>query len=171
MSNGLAGFEAVSEGGANWNPKSTGSKKGKDFKKLEATDKSYFVGWYLGTKSGVGENNSNVHSFRMKDVGDKAHITGDMPEDKKVSMWGSGVLDGQIADNIAPGQCVAIVWEGIKTSEKSQNNYHAWKVMVNNTIEPINVNAAPIEGLGNATTEPTKEAVATEEEAEDDMPF
>ena len=170
MSNGLAGFEAVSEGGANWNPKSTGNKKDGTLKKLEATDKSFFIGWYLGTKSGVGENNSNVHSFKMKEVGDEAHISGEIMNGK-VNMWGSGVLDSQIADNIQPGQCVAIVWEGLKMSKKG-NNFHSFKVMVNNSIEPINPNAdaAPIPGLEKATTEPVGATTEVEDE-DDNLPF
>lgn len=175
---GLDGFEST-KGGAVWEPKQTG--KGDDRKDLDVTGQSYLIGWYLGAKTGIGANDSTLHEFRMQEVGDEAHLIGDVDENtKKVSIWGTGVLDSMIADSIAPGQGVAIVWKGKQKPKNGTGKpYHIWDVMINPSMEPIQVggpaNNIPDSGPSDMNLEQSEgrgNRVATTETAEDDdLPF
>jgi len=174
---GLAGFEST-KGGAVWEPKQTG--KGGDRKDLESNDKSYMIGWYLGAKTGIGANNSTLHEFRLQEVGDTAHIVGDVDENtKKISIWGTGVLDSMIADGLTPGQGCAIVWKGKqKPKSGSGKPYHIWDVMINPSMEPIQVGEVaniPAGGpsdmnLDDAVGEKVEGVAATNGD-DDDLPF
>jgi len=173
MSNENDGFESVGDSNPMWNPRQTGSKKGGDFKELIADDKSWATGHYLGCKTGIGANNSAVHTIQMTGVGNKAHINGPVdPASLKVDFWGSGVLDSKIADNITPGMLIRVVWQGIQQPKKAGGNtYHGWDVQVNHSVEPIAVaGAMPSQAAPAQASEPTTAAAVTEEE-EDDLPF
>lgn len=175
---GLAGFESVKGAGAIWEAKQTGSKKAGNLQPLQPGDDSYIIGWYLGSKHGIGKNNSTIHGLKLKEVGNEAHIVGEMNDDK-VNIWGSGVLDGLIAENnIAIGQCIAIQWKGLKKTKDGANEYHDWDVLINNSVEPLGMEGATVKNDSPApSAEPMNlgaekdPGAAIMEEEDDDLPF
>lgn len=184
MSNsGLAGFESVvKDSEATWEPKQTGSKKTKDLVPLIPNEKSFIIGWYKGSKiiEKDGQTPSTVHKIVLKEVGDKNLIIGELGDDKVVGIWGTGVLNAAIAENVQVGQCIAIVWKGKTEAKKAGgNDYHNWDVMVNPSIEPMNF-AGTIPSSTQAAAIPTTNAVmgasavssdTVLSEEDDDMPF
>ena len=169
---GKEGFETVQSSSATWNPKQTGSKKGNDFVALEANDKSYVVGFYLGMKTNVGSNNSNIHELQFKEAGDKNHFGEEVKEGDKVSVWGSGVLDNMIAEGVQPGQLIMITWLGLLQPKKAGgNNYHGWEVGVNKSVEPIKADAAMAIPDDASTSTKVPSGSENTEEEEDDLPF
>lgn len=181
MSNENDGFESVGDSNPMWNPKQTGSNKTNDFKKLQADDKSWATGYYLGNKPNVGENNSMVHTIKMTGVGSKAHVDGDIdPNTCKVDFWGSNVLDSKIIENITPGMMIRIVWQGLQAPKKAGGKeYHGWDLQINHSVEPMAVaatmaTAAAQGGPSDMNLDPVPVATptATTEAAEDDeLPF
>jgi hypothetical protein len=178
MSNENDGFESVGDSNPMWNPRQTGSSKTNDYVELKADDKSWATGYYLGCKTGIGENNATVHTIKMSGVGNKAHINGTVdPSTLKVDLWGSNVLDGKIAENIMPGMMIRIVWQGLQAPKKAGGkNYHGWDLQVNNTVEPMVVAASTMptqapntNPVGN--TDPAPAAAATDAAEDDDLPF
>ena len=172
MSDQNDGFESVGDSNPMWNPRQTGSAKNGNFKALEASDKSWVTGHYLGCKTGIGENNATVHSIQMSNVGDKAHVDGDIESEgpMKIDFWGSGVLDSKIADNIAPGMLIRIVWKGLVQPKKQGGKpYHGWDVQVNHNVEPIAVASAVPSSAPTAAAEAP--VAATEAAEDDDLPF
>ena len=171
------GFESVGDSNALWNPRQTGSKKGGDYKELVADDKSWAMGYYLGCKTGIGANNATIHTIKMTGVGSKAHISGDVdPVACKVDLWGSGVLDDKIANNIVPGQMIRIVWQGLQQPKKAGGNtYHGWDLQVSNKVEPIAVagNVPTTPPSTNPMSEGAEAPVASASDADDDsdLPF
>lgn len=150
MSQENDGFEVVVTKSTTWEPKQTGSKKEGNLVKLEANDKSYVVGYYIGTEEIKMKDNktSTVHKLQIlrgKDgkcmVGSSKHLSGDPKETNDVvTIWGTGVLDGKIAENVQLGAAVKIIWKGA-TVGKSGNSYHTWDIALNSSIEPLDLNA------------------------------
>lgn len=142
------GFESVKSNGTVWEPKQTGSKKENNLTALQANDKSWVKGYYIKTEEGVGpQNNSTVHSFKMTGVGDPNHLQGD-PKDSNdiISIWGTGLLNGELAEKVQLGQLCMIVWEGKKQPKKAGGNaYHSWDVLVNKNVEPMSINSVETE--------------------------
>jgi hypothetical protein len=170
------GFESVKQAGATWEPKQTGSTKQGNLQSLEAGDDSYIIGWYLGAKHGVGKNNSTIHGLQVKEVGNDSHVVGELdPNTKKINIWGTGVLDNIIADNVQPGQCIMITWLGVQKNKSGGKDYHGWDVGVNPSIEPIPVGGvAPMTAASSSTPQAAPAPVAAEasmDEEEDDLPF
>ena len=168
-------FESVKQNGPTWEPKQTGSKKGKDLKALEANDKSFIIGYYLGSKTGQGpQQDSTVHKIKMTKVGDKKHIIGEMDENQEISIWGTNVLNDNIS-KVNPGQLIKVLWEGKKEPKKGGNEYHSWDVLVSKNTEPMKVNVA-----AQASQEPAKAVeksspvaapVVESDDDSDDLPF
>lgn len=172
------GFESVAEISVNWNPKSTGSKKEGSFKELKAGDDSYVIGYYLGTKTGVGKHNSNVHQLQLKEVGNDSHLSGPAAEGSKIDVWGSGVLDTMITENVNPGELIMITWKGLtKPKKEGGATYHGWDVGVNRNVEPLNStipNMIPESGSIDSEDRVKSNAnveVSSSEEDDDDLPF
>lgn len=169
------GFESVKGSGQTWEPKQTGSTKTQNLQKLQAGEDSWIVGYYLGCQTGVGGNNSIIHEIKMDKVGNQAHLVGESDPSSKVNVWGTGVLNNIIADKIVPGQYIKILWQGVQKNKSGGKDYHGWDVLVNSSVEPLNLTgaqAAP-ESFDTNNGTPTQEApVATSEVAEDDdIPF
>ena len=142
------GFENVQRGGTTWEPKSTGKKKDGTLKSLPADDKSFIVGYYMGTEDGKGpKGNSTVHYLKLYRrggnpmVGDMKHFSNNPAEtDDNISIWGTGVLNVRIAENVKLGQCIMVKWLGITPSKKAGGeSYHNWEVKVNTKIDPMSV--------------------------------
>lgn len=173
MSDQNDGFESVGDSNPMWNPRQTGSKKTNDFVELQANDKSWITGYYHGCKTGIGSNNATVHTIQVEKVGDRGNINGEVDKaTKKVDFWGSGVLDGKIADNITPGQMIRIVWKGLQQPKKAGGNtYHGWDLQINHNVEPI-----VVAGGAMPTATPTEnvapQASTSDSEGDDsDLPF
>jgi hypothetical protein len=168
MGNGLEGFESVKSAGATWEPKQTGSEKNKDFVKLTPSEASWISGVYLGARTDIGKNNSTIHEIRMENVGDQAHVVGEMSPDNKVTVWGTGLLDKLISENVTPGQTIAIKWLGIQTPKTGTKPYHGWDVLVKAGVE-----AERIPGLEAPKDESKGLAAAVDinEADDDDLPF
>lgn len=178
----LDGFESTTTG-AMWEPKQTG--KGETLKALTPGDDSVLVGWYLGTETGVGNNDSTIHKMKVKTVGNREHIQGDVEGDVEgitVGVWGTGVLDSKFVDsNIQYGQCIAIKWEGKKKPLKGGKPYHNWDLLVpsdTSKYPPLAMNEMPAPA---ATSQAAPEASKPEEVIpaanamdggdDDDLPF
>jgi len=74
-------------------------------------------GTLTGRKIGVGENKSNIYIIENK-------------EGKKISVWGSTVLDIKMTD-VPEGAKVKIIFEGLKDSPKRKGKkYKDFKVMI-----------------------------------------
>ena len=116
------GFESVGKATRTWEPKQTGSTKTQDLKALEASDKSFIIGYYMGSESGIGKDgNSTAHKLEMTKVGDESMLIGEGDSDE-ISLWGTGVLNNKITEALERGQMVQgslikITWEGKKTSK------------------------------------------------------
>lgn len=165
----LDAFEDVQRKGTVWEPKSTGTKKAGDLKALEATDKSYFVGYYMGSDENAGPNsNSTVHYFKLGEVGDKAHLKGDPSEnDNMISVWGTGVLDDRIKEGVSEGDFCLIKWLGKKMG-KTGNAYHNWKVGVNKNVEPL-ATATPKDEFAPDDVTEAKEVITKNEHVLDNV--
>ena len=84
-----------------------------DWKKVEVGDVWEFeeegtlVGVFVGKEEGVGENESILYEFELKDG-------------SRVNVWGSTVLDTRLK-NIVVGEEVKIVYMGMEKSKKRKN--------------------------------------------------
>lgn len=121
----------------------------------DAEDKSVYLGevltgYYLGKKTGVGQNNSNLYEIQMSDVGPNLG--------RKVSIWGSQLLDGRFEE--VPVNCmIRVTCLGIaqpktpkgraymnfkleydKTSTRPANMVEAAPATVANTVTPAGMN-------------------------------
>ena len=149
MSEEMDGFETVQTMSTTWEPKSTGKKKDNTLKELDQDDaKSWIAGYYLESKEGVGPTgNSTIHTFKIMKfksgkvmVGDTKHLSGNPAETNEIiSIWGTGVLNGRIAEYVTPGQAVKITWKGKKASKRTGNPYHDWEIAINKSIEPLSI--------------------------------
>jgi hypothetical protein len=136
----LEGFEEAAPS-TMWNPRASGSQAGGDFKELASGPKSWIAGYYLGNKENQGKHGSTVHTVRLRKgqdgnymVGDTAHLT-KSPEGNTVDVnfWGSGMIDGEIAENVTAGTMILVMWEGLKDKKKSSGQYHSWKLKIKKT--------------------------------------
>ena len=84
-----------------------------DWKKVEVGDVWEFeendtlVGVFVGKEEGVGENDSMLYEFELKDG-------------SRVNVWGSTILDTRLK-NIIIGEEVKIVYLGREKSKKRKN--------------------------------------------------
>lgn len=148
-------FEVVNERATLWECKQTGSTKEGNLTKLKESEDSWVVGYYLGCDTGLGqEKRSTAHKlkiFRKKDnslmIGSKKHLSGNPAETNDIiSMWGSNVLDGKIAENVQPGQLIKVTWLGTKAPKSGGKHYHNWEIAVNHKVAPLtSVNTSPAE--------------------------
>jgi len=166
-------FESVKKGGPIWECKQTGKKKDNTLKALKADDKSWIIGYYLGSEEVSTKNGtSTVHKLKMTKVGDDSHIIGDRDESNEVTIWGTGVLNDQLS-KIGIGQLCKVVWEGLQTPKQGSNQYHGWDTLVDKTAEPYSPNT----NVGDTTAAPQNEpaqaspAAAPVADEDDDMPF
>jgi len=169
-------FETVGKGTAAWEPKVSGTKKEGNQVEKQPNDKSYIQGYYLGTKEVTVNNKTfNIHEIKMTAVGNEADLTGELDESKKVSVWGTGVLDKVISENVQYGQMIQIKWEGKKAPKTpGGNNYHDWTVGVNHNAEPLMSNATPLpkELMQSNNAAPANESpVDVLGAIDDDLPF
>jgi len=171
-------FESIKKAGPTWQPTHTGSEKNEDLKKLEPTDKSYLIGYYLGpsviqTKNGE----STTHLIKMDKVGDKSHINGEIGEEKEITVWGTTVLN-DLFSKVKPGAFTRVLWKGKQKPKSGGKPYHIWDVAVDSTVEPLISPASSSQSFtaDNTSTEPSvspsNEPVAANAGAEeDDLPF
>jgi len=172
-----SGFESTKGAGAVWEPKQKGSQKDNNLQALEAGEDSWITGYYLGAKHDVGKNNSILHEIKLDQVGNKDHIVGEVDNSRKVGIWGTHVLDSEIA-KIHIGQMIAIKWLGPKTPLKGGKQFHSWEVFVNPNVEPLNLGSMSVNNdeVLSAPTEipqtnaPVANAAAALED-DDDLPF
>lgn len=174
MSSSSDGFESVRGGGCVWEPKQTGSKKAGNLQKLTADDSSWLIGHYVSSKevtTKAGEKPTTIHKLKLVKVGNPDHLS--EPDAEMVQVWGSGVLDKMIVENVQPGMLIKLQWLGIKLSQASGNNYHDWDVLVNTSVEPIDVNGIMAEEQNEVqSVEPTaKPPVKASADGDDDLPF
>jgi hypothetical protein len=137
----LDGFEEAAPS-TMWNPRSSGSKASGDFKELVSGTKSWIAGYYLGNKDNQGKHGSTVHTIRLRKdqngnymIGDAAHLSKSPEGDTvDVNIWGSGMLNGEIAENVTAGTMILIMWEGLKPKKKDPSaTYHSWKLKIKKT--------------------------------------
>lgn len=72
-----------------------------------------FKGMFVATIPNIGENQSNVHVFKV--------------EGQRVGIWGSTILDNRMADIERNDSCM-IVFEGQEVSPKSGRLFKSFKV-------------------------------------------
>ena len=152
-----------------WNCKYTGSTKGGDLQKLEATDKSWIIGWYVGTRDGdINGDPVKIHTVRVVECGDPTHLSA--PIDDPVAgtdfeFVGDFVINDRLATKIQPGQSCKIQWMG-KTNPKKEGGrpYHLWKLYEDTVTEPIVIqNGMVVEDGGSSSHE--IEGIAQDSEA------
>lgn len=156
-------FVSVNDFVPTWNPRSTGSKKNGDRKDLTPTEKSFIIGWYLGSREAVIENKKYIiHKILLNGVGDQAHLSEPLPEgeQKIYEFFGTTVVTKQLAENVQPGQYVRIKWLGkVQAKTEGVDPYHNWDVGVSTKTEPIAVqNGIPVEYSGNSAQTVESEA-------------
>lgn len=160
-------WTSLKSSGATWEPKQTGSTKTNNLTPLEPTEKSYIVGYYVGSEENVGpKNNSTVHKLKLETCGSKKSLISEDSIEKgdEVSIWGTGVLNDMIMKSVSPGQMIKIVWLGKKAPKSAGgNHYHTWDVLVNSSVEPIAV-------AGASVPEPVNQAAGMDDD-DDDLPF
>ena len=153
-------FEDVNKSATLWEPKQSGSQKEGNLQARTAGDKSYMVGYYMGSEENAGKDgNSTIHYFKMEEVGDKGMLIGD-PDgtDNLISIWGTGVLNDRIKEGVSEGDFTMIKWLGKKQSKKAGGRpYHSWKVAVNKKVAPMSV-AGPEEDFSDNSA-PVQEVV------------
>ncbi len=155
-----------------WEPKQTGNKKDGNLTPLKATDNSYLIGYYLESRENIGkEKNSTMHILQLESCGSKNALPEDIKKEDKVGVWGTGVLNDMITNNVSPGQFIKITWLG-KQTPKNQggNEYHGWDVGVSEKREPINLGGSIEIPAKNVSTE-SKPEVAGNQDDSDDLPF
>ena len=130
-------FESVKESGVTWNPCFTGKKKDGDLKELNADDKSHLIGYFKGSKEiETQDGTSMIHKVQLETAGTRKHFSGECEKGDVVSVWGTGVLNEQMA-SINPGAFIKIEWKGKVIAKKSGRPYHTWDVGVDRSVEPL----------------------------------
>jgi len=191
MENANDEFVSVNEFTPNWNPRSTGTKKEGNRQDLAATELSFIVGWYLGSREVTIDNKQyTVHKILANKVGDQSHLGEPLAEGeaKQYEFFGTGVLNNQLAEHVTEGQYVRIKWLGMTQPKKQGGSaYHGWDVGVSSKTEPIAVqNGIPVgNSPGNSTEQmaagapadnndaqpPQQETAAQNVAPGDDLPF
>jgi hypothetical protein len=169
MSKDNDGFVSVSESGVIWEPKQTGNKKAGNLTPLTPNDKSWLIGYYMETETGIGaKGNSSVHKLIFERAGDMNHFQTDEKPSKgdSVSIWGAAALDGKMA-KVSQGKLVKITWLGKKMGKQGGNEYHDFDVAVNHNVEPMSVGISAPQNQSPVTAAQTADAIG----AEDDLPF
>ena len=165
-------FESVKESGTTWNPCTTGRKKEGTLKQLTAGKKSFLIGYLIGTRHGAGpEGNSTIHTVKFDKVGDAGHFSAEVEQGDEVMVWGSKVLNEDMV-KINPGAYIKVEWLGLKQS-KAGNNYHAWDIGIDRTVEPLSGAAsfsADTESKDKVETAVAGDIESFEDDG-DDLPF
>jgi hypothetical protein len=155
-------FESVKEKGVSWNPCTTGRKKEGTLKQLNL----------IGTRHGAGpDGNSTIHTVKFDKVGDASHFSAEVEKGDEVQVWGSKVLNDDMA-KINPGSYIKVEWLGLKQS-KAGNNYHAWDIGIDRTVEPLSGAAsfsADTESKDKVETAVAGDIESFEDDG-DDLPF
>lgn len=144
-----------------WDP-----RKDAEGNKLEANDKSYIEGFYLGAEHDQGpKKNSQVHTIQGFTSG------------KEKAFWGSMLLD-EMLGKVTPGQFVRVLWLGLKQPKGNGQEYHDWDVLVDEDEAPLDVNSptSPPKTKDTETKEAEPQAAAKPaavlDDAEgDNLPF
>ena len=137
-------FQKVEENLATWSPRMKGSKKENNLVKLEANEKSWIIGWYLGFRKFTakeGGDEYTVHKMKAFEIGDPSTASDEISKEGTViEFFGSGVLDRMLAENIQPGQAIRVMWLGlVAQSDNVKRAYHGWQVDVDTETTPISV--------------------------------
>ena len=168
-------FESVKESGVTWNPCFTGKKKDGDLKELKANDKSFLIGYFKGSKEvETQDGTSMIHKIQLDDAGSRKHFSGECEKGEVVSVWGTGVLNEQMA-SINPGAFIKIEWKGKVIAKKSGRPYHTWDVGVDRSIEPLaGATSFSADTVAEGAAEPAVASGAgdsLESDDNDDLPF
>jgi len=151
-----------------WNCKYTGSTKGGDLEKLEATPESWIIGWYIGTRDGeINGDPVKIHTVRVVEVGNPAHLSepiDDAVKGKDYEFIGDFVINDRLATKIQPGQACKIQWMGLTQPKKQGGRpYHNWKLFEDTHTEPITVkDGVVVEDLGSSVSEMVAEEAIPE---------
>lgn len=114
-------FKSTKGSGVTWNP----TQDADGNKRTKATKDDILDGYYVGMKTDVGENNSNVYTITKEDGSD-------------VDVWGTTVLNNELA-KIPFGTFIRIQWHGRKYKKQfenskaeftSKNSFHDFEVFV-----------------------------------------
>lgn len=163
-------FESVSQGGAVWEPKQSGSKKDGTLKEKQPTEKSKIEGYYFGSKEVTTKNGASmIHYIKNPKGYDSDDVDGDII-DSKIGVWGNGVLDKMISESITRGQYIQITWLGKAISKSTGNPYHCWDLAVDNTVEPYS-GMTPLPAELNAAPVTNGSVAAAMDDDDDSLPF
>lgn len=168
----VGGFEKM------WNAVQTGSKAKNNRVELPATDKSWIMGWYTGSREAVINGDVNiVHKIKAVAFGDPAHSEPivDTENGEFREFFGTTVLNDTLSQ-IRPGQFIRILYLGNQTPKKAGGrNYKGWEVG-KSTTRPMLTNfgvQSPIPDAikkDNATAS-NNNAETFVAEGDDDLPF
>jgi hypothetical protein len=124
----------------------------------DAEDKSVFMGtiltgYYIGMKTGIGQNDSNMYDIELTE----GPATGQV-----IAIWGSGVLDGKFSE-IPAGCMVRVTYLGIAQPKSPKGRaYMNFKVEFDETSRRPMRTAGPADVSGQA---PAAAPVAPAQEA------
>lgn len=173
----MSNFRDTDEYEKQWNCRSTGSKKEKNLKELKATDKSYIVGYYQGSRLVKNEKNPNqphvLHKILATEIGDKAHSPELTNKEGEIrEFFGTTVINKKLAEKTHTGQLVKIQWMGKVEPKEGSEPYHDWKLFVDETASPKLAGAVSNKS-NDSSVESKKEEVATTSSTDDDddLPF
>ena len=127
----MANFESVKNAGDLWEPRKDANGNERQ-PSGDAND--WLDGYYIGSEHNKGkQGNSSIHKFLVKEVppqgGAEAYV--------KKSVWGSHVLDEQVAQ-LQPGIFCRVQWLGkTKPKSPSANEYHNWEVFKATDVQPL----------------------------------
>lgn len=156
-------FESVKTGTI-WNPMQDSDKK-----PLQPTDKSYLIGYYMGSEQKSAKNGDpyTLHSVRSKDVGGVETV-------EKVSFFGTKILNDAL-EVMEPGSLIKVVWLGkVQPEKEGAREYHDWDILVDRTVEPMGVDTTPASETEESLDKPVaaqKNNPSKPEDATDDLPF
>jgi len=182
------GFTSVATFDATWEPKQTGSKKDGNLVHLQPDpEKSWISGYYVGSEEipskTPGQSPSHSHTFEVVEFGDESQVQGEMTNNR-VQVWGTGVLNNMIYDNLEKGKIVVgsllfVEWLGKKPSKTpGGNDYHTWDVQVSDSVPPKNFGGSKSPAPKNESqpdpnpvTPDKVNAAMTDDADDDDLPF
>lgn len=153
-----------------WNPRWSGSKKKNNLVILDASEKSFMDGYYLGTRTGmIGTDPVKIHKMKLVAAGDDSHVNEDIPEGGLiVEFVGSGVIDKKIAEELNGGELVRIQWDGkVENKTNPERKYHMWRLFVDHEAEPMAVKGGHVIAEGEVAAAES----GTGEDEDSDLPF
>lgn len=171
----MSGFRDTDEFEKAWNCRSTGSKKEKTFKELKATEKSFIIGYYQGSRQVKNDKNPNqphiLHKIIATEIGDKSHSPAlENKEGEIREFFGTTVINKKLAEKCQAGQLVKIQWMGKVQPKEGSEPYHDWKLFIDESAAPRLAGHSFATQSESVKTEETAPVTSSDDD-DDDLAF